>query len=108
MPDETTPIPNRPPTPADATVVVPRSSGSTDPVMARLTEATAGQYRVDRELGRGGMAAVYLGHDLSLDRQVAIKVMSPELFDSGKEMVDRFLREARTGARLNHPHIIPV
>lgn len=108
MTDETTPIPRTPPPPVDATVVVPRTSGSTDAVMTRLAEATAGQYRVDRELGRGGMAAVYLGHDLSLDRQVAIKVMSPELFDSGKEMVDRFLREARTGARLNHPHIIPV
>ncbi len=108
MNDETTPTPPAPSTPLDQTVVVPRTSGSSDAVLARLAEATAGQYRVDRELGRGGMAAVYLGHDLSLDRQVAIKVMSPELFDSGKEMVDRFLREARTGARLNHPHIIPV
>ena len=107
MTDETTPIPRTPPSP-EAPVVVPSTSGSTDAVMVRLAEVTAGQYRVDRELGRGGMAAVYLGHDLSLDRQVAIKVMSPELFDSGKEMVDRFLREARTGARLNHPHIIPV
>ena len=105
MTDDT---PHSPPPSPDATVMVPRTSGGNDPVMARLIEATAGQYRVDRELGRGGMAAVYLGHDLSLDRQVAIKVMSPELFDSGKEMVDRFLREARTGARLNHPHIIPV
>lgn len=103
-----------PPTPAppapDATLVVARGGVPTagDQVMARLIEVTAGQYRIERELGRGGMAAVYLGHDLSLDRQVAIKVMSPELFNSGSEMVSRFLREARTGARLNHPHIIPV
>lgn len=114
MTDETPPTPPAPS--PDATLLVgadgqgvaPTPSGGTDVVMARLTEITAGQYRIDRELGRGGMAAVYLGHDLSLDRQVAIKVMSPELFNAGKEMVDRFLREARTGARLNHPHIIPV
>ena len=107
MSEETPPPP--PPAP-DATLVVSRGAVPTggDQVMARLIEVTAGQYRVERELGRGGMAAVYLGHDLSLDRQVAIKVMSPELFNSGSEMVSRFLREARTGARLNHPHIIPV
>ncbi|MEK0431725.1 MAG: hypothetical protein RL139_1529, partial [Gemmatimonadota bacterium] len=107
MSEETPP----PPLPApDATLVVSRGAVPTggDQVMARLIEVTAGQYRIERELGRGGMAAVYLGHDLSLDRQVAIKVMSPELFNSGSEMVSRFLREARTGARLNHPHIIPV
>ena len=106
MPNELPP----PPPPSDATLVVSRGAIPTagDQVMARLIEVTAGQYRIERELGRGGMAAVYLGHDLSLDRQVAIKVMSPELFNSGSEMVSRFLREARTGARLNHPHIIPV
>ena len=79
-----------------------------DPVMERLARMTAGEYRVERELGRGGMATVYLAHDISLDRKVAIKVMSSELFNAGDVLVDRFLREARTGARLNHPHIIPV
>lgn len=79
-----------------------------DPVMERLSRMTAGEYRVERELGRGGMATVYLAHDISLDRKVAIKVMSSELFNAGDVLVDRFLREARTGARLNHPHIIPV
>ena len=58
MNDETTPTPPAPSTPLDQTVVVPRTSGSSDAVLARLAEATAGQYRVDRELGRGGMAAV--------------------------------------------------
>lgn len=79
-----------------------------DPVMAKLAEATKGEYRVERELGRGGMATVYLAHDLSLDRKVAIKVMGADLLAAGDVLVDRFLREARTGARLNHPHIIPV
>lgn len=79
-----------------------------DPVMAKLADATKGEYRVERELGRGGMATVYLAHDTSLDRKVAIKVMGADLLAAGDVLVDRFLREARTGARLNHPHIIPV
>ncbi len=76
--------------------------------MVRLREITDGEYNVEKELGRGGMATVYLAHDIALDRKVAIKVMSSDLFNAGDVLVDRFLREARTGARLNHPHIIPV
>ena len=79
-----------------------------DPVMVKLADATKGEYRIERELGRGGMATVYLAHDTSLDRKVAIKVMGAEVLAAGDVLVDRFLREARTGARLNHPHIIPV
>lgn len=79
-----------------------------DPVMTMLAESTKGEYRIERELGRGGMATVYLAHDISLDRRVAIKVMGADLLAAGDVLVDRFLREARTGARLNHPHIIPV
>jgi serine/threonine protein kinase len=59
------------------------------------------------ELGRGGMATVYLAHDIALDRKIAIKVMSPVLL-SGEGMVERFKREARTAGQLSHPHIIPI
>jgi eukaryotic-like serine/threonine-protein kinase len=64
------------------------------------------RYRLERELGRGGMATVYLAHDLKHDREVALKVLHPELAASlGPE---RFQREIRTTARLQHPHILPV
>jgi serine/threonine-protein kinase len=71
-----------------------------------LAAALAGRYRLDRELGRGGMATVYLAQDLRHERPVALKVMRPELAAAlGPE---RFLREIRTTARLDHPHILPV
>ncbi|HEX9166927.1 MAG TPA: protein kinase [Gemmatimonadales bacterium] len=74
--------------------------------MSRLNEALAGRYRVERELGQGGMATVYLGHDLKHDRDVAIKVLHPDLGAAlGSE---RFLSEIRTTARLQHPHILPL
>ncbi len=76
-------------------------------MLERLRHATLGNYDVAMELGRGGMAAVYLAHDLRLDRKVAIKVMLPEL-THGEEMVERFRREARTAGNLSHPHIIPI
>ncbi|HWZ28872.1 MAG TPA: protein kinase, partial [Gemmatimonadales bacterium] len=72
-----------------------------------LRHATIGEYEVLAELGRGGMATVYLGHDIALDRKVAIKVMSPALL-AGEGMVERFKREARTAASLSHPNIIPI
>ena len=68
--------------------------------------ALADRYRIERELGRGGMAMVYLAHDLRHDRPVALKVLRPELAASlGPE---RFLQEIRIAARLQHPHILPV
>src|SRR3989440_12667111 len=73
-----------------------------------LRKATLGEYEVLAELGRGGMATVYLAHDLALDRKVAIKVLAPALLLMGEGMVDRFKREARTDAALSHPHIIPI
>jgi serine/threonine protein kinase len=79
----------------------------TDPLLDRLRQATLGEYDVACELGRGGMAAVYLAHDLALDRKVAIKVMLPDLL-GGTEMVERFKREAKTAGSLSHPHIIPI
>jgi len=72
-----------------------------------LRYATLGEYEILGELGRGGMAAVYLGHEIALDRKVAIKVMSPALVH-GDGMIERFKREARTAASLSHPNIIPV
>jgi serine/threonine protein kinase len=72
-----------------------------------LSEATLGDYEIYGELGRGGMAAVYLGHDIALDRKVAIKTMLPELV-SKEGMVARFKREAQTAASLSHPHVIQI
>ena len=71
-----------------------------------LTEALKDRYRLDRELGRGGMATVYLARDLKHDRLVALKVLHPELAASlGPE---RFLREIKVAARLSHTHIVPL
>ena len=71
-----------------------------------LRAATLGDYDIAGELGRGGMATVYLAHDIALDRKVAIKVMSPAL--SLGDGVERFRREAKTAASLSHPNIIPI
>jgi len=76
------------------------------PVIDRLTSALTDRYRVEREIGAGGMATVYLAHDLKHDRDVAIKVLHPDLGAAlGGE---RFLTEIRTTARLQHPHILPL
>jgi serine/threonine protein kinase/Flp pilus assembly protein TadD len=73
---------------------------------SRLAAALAGRYRIERELGRGGMATVYLAQDLRHARGVAIKVLKPELAHAlGPE---RFLREVATTANLRHPHILPL
>jgi len=73
---------------------------------ARLSAALAGRYRIERELGRGGMATVYLAHDERHDRPVAIKVLRQELAAAlGPE---RFLREIAITARLDHPHILTL
>lgn len=72
-----------------------------------LRATTLGEYDVIGELGRGGMATVFLAHDLALDRQVAIKVISPSL-GASPPLVERFRREARTAAALSHPNIIPI
>ena len=75
-------------------------------ITERLSAALDGRYRIDRELGAGGMATVYLAHDIKHDRDVAIKVLHPDLGAAlGGE---RFLSEIRTTARLQHPHILPL
>ncbi|MCA2986937.1 MAG: serine/threonine-protein kinase [Gemmatimonas sp.] len=75
-------------------------------MLARLTAALEGRYRVERELGAGGMATVYLAHDLRHERDVAIKVLHPDL---GAALgAERFLTEIKTTAKLQHPHILPL
>ncbi|MEN8144761.1 MAG: bifunctional serine/threonine-protein kinase/formylglycine-generating enzyme family protein, partial [Gemmatimonadota bacterium] len=74
--------------------------------MSELASALAAHYKLDRELGHGGMATVYLAEDLRHSRTVAIKVLKPELAAAlGRE---RFLREIKITARLHHPHILPL
>src|SRR6184192_4235585 len=85
-----------------------RARDERDALLDALRQAALGEYEVLAELGRGGMATVYLAHDLALDRKVAIKVLAPALLHMGEGMVERFKREARTAAALSHPHIIPI
>ncbi len=74
--------------------------------VAKVRNALADRYRVDRVLGEGGMATVYLAEDLKHRRKVAVKVMRPEL--AATLGADRFLREIEIAAQLSHPHILPV
>jgi eukaryotic-like serine/threonine-protein kinase len=73
---------------------------------ARLTTALAGRYRVERELGTGGMATVYLAHDERHNRKVALKVLRDDLTASVGGV--RFLREITIAAQLQHPNILPL
>ncbi|HKP30609.1 MAG TPA: protein kinase [Gemmatimonadales bacterium] len=81
------------------------------PIASDLTAAVQAalghQYRLERELGRGGMGVVFLATDLTLDRAVAVKIISPELAVN-RTLADRFLAEARLIARLRHPNIVSV
>ena len=74
--------------------------------LPRLVAALADRYRIERELGAGGMATVYLAQDLKHDRKVALKVLRPEL--AAVIGADRFLSEIKTTANLQHPHILPL
>ncbi len=74
--------------------------------LERLTASLAEHYRIERELGSGGMATVYLGEDLRHQRRVAVKVLRPDL--SAIVGADRFLNEIRVTANLQHPHILPL
>jgi len=86
---------------------MPQALAPTDPILLEVQTALAGRYSVERELGRGGMATVYLARDIRLDRLVAIKVLLPELAVR-PELRERFLRETRTAASFSHPNIVPV
>jgi Tol biopolymer transport system component len=75
-------------------------------ILARLAAALESRYEIKRQVGAGGMATVYLAHDIRHDRDVAIKVLHPEL--AAALGADRFLAEIKTTARLQHPHILPL
>jgi formylglycine-generating enzyme required for sulfatase activity/dienelactone hydrolase len=93
------------PTPTEAGAIL-FSGGMSDAQVAQLTAALVDRYAIERELGRGGMAIVYLATDRKLGRPVALKVLRPELAASlGPE---RFLREIEIAARLTHPNILPL
>ena len=102
------------PIPADARVCpscgaisLPGTRGTLGEAVAlKLSTALGNRYRVEREIGEGGMAVVYLAHDLRHDRRVALKVLRPEL--SAYLGAERFLREIRIAAQLNHPHIVAL
>ncbi len=76
-----------------------------DPI-TRLNAALEGRYRIESELGEGGMATVYLADDLKHERKVALKVLKPEL--AAVVGAERFLAEIKTTANLQHPHILPT
>jgi eukaryotic-like serine/threonine-protein kinase len=80
--------------------------GAVTEILERLKAALADRYTLQRELGRGGMATVYLAEDLKHHRPVALKVLRPEL--AAVLGPDRFLREIELSARLTHPHILPL
>jgi len=82
---------------------MPSPAASLDDVRHRLGD----RYAIERELGRGGMGAVYLARDLKLDRPVALKVLPPELAGDSS-LRERFLRETKTAASFSHPNIVPV
>ena len=81
--------------------------GAPDDLFVAFQSALAGRYSLERELGRGGMGIVYLAHEVRLDRPVALKLFPPALA-AQPALRERFLREARTAARLSHPHIVPI
>src|SRR5206468_5976637 len=84
----------------------PGLEGMMPEVQERLAAALAGRYTLERQLGRGGMATVFLAHDLRHDRPVALKVLHPDLAHAlGPE---RFHREIKFAARRQHPHILTL
>jgi len=91
--------------PTSATMVL--TAEDQDPLLAQLRAVLAGEYEIERECGRGGMAAVFKAVDISLRRPVALKVMFPAAAIGGA-VVERLRREARMAAGLDHPNIVPI
>jgi serine/threonine-protein kinase len=83
------------------------TSGQISGLMTRLQRVVEGKYKLDRLLGKGGMGAVFLAKDLALDRDVAIKVLPPDV-SQDDHVVKRFQQEAKTAAKLDHTNIIPI
>lgn len=85
----------------------PETPSRAQEFLARLRDRLGDEYEIEREIGRGGMGIVYLAREKALDRHVALKVLPPALaFD--ESIGERFLREARLAARLDHPNIVPI
>ncbi len=82
-------------------------SDTPDLEFVALQEALLGRYSLEREIGRGGMGIVYLAHEVRLDRPVALKLLPPEMA-AQPALRERFLREARTAAKLSQPNIVPI
>jgi serine/threonine protein kinase len=96
------------PRPSGPMQLTPTSDASGEDKLLAMTKAELGRdYRIERELGRGGMAVVYKGVEIALDRVVAIKVVPPDHANAG-QAAERFRREAKLAASLDHPNIIPV
>src|SRR5205809_210522 len=87
-------------------IVSSRSPRHMADLLERVRASLAGRYTIERELGRGGMATVYLAEDLKHHRKVAVKVLKPELAATLGE--ERFFREIHVAAQLQHPHILPL
>src|SRR2546422_1015787 len=83
------------------------NTGSIDALRERLQRLIEGEYRIERLLGKGGMGSVFLAHDMALEREVAIKVLPPDVAQD-HQVVRRFQQEAKTAAKLDHPNIIPI
>jgi len=92
--------------PRCGTMASPSTGATGDPIRTALAGKLESQYRIARLLGRGGMGCVYLARDLTLEREVAIKVIKTA--GDSRELYDRFRREARTAAKLSHPNIVPL
>lgn len=91
----------------DAPPSAPRQPDDGELLLARVRVAVADRYDGLREIGRGGMAVVYAARDRKLNRDIALKVLPPELAYR-VDVRERFVREAQTAARLNHPSIVPI
>jgi len=85
----------------------PPTTSNVELLQERLQRLIEGRYRIERLLGKGGMGAVFLAHDLTLERDVAIKVLPPDVAQDD-QIVRRFQQEAKTSAKLDHPNIIPI
>jgi serine/threonine protein kinase len=83
------------------------SASATEGLLQRLQRLVEGKYKIERLLGKGGMGAVFLAHDLTLEREVAIKVLPPDI-SMDEHIVKRFQQEAKMSAKLDHTNIIPI
>jgi serine/threonine-protein kinase len=107
-------LPQRSPVPAVKPAAAPESTqpATTQPLTTQTPDRSSlGRYRIDRQLGRGAMGAVYLGHDPKIGRQVAIKTMALVQEFEGADLAEaraRFFREAETAGRLQHPDIVTI